>query len=171
MPLELAPARTAPDAEDFAVYMLKFVAMGQFELYIDCKSALRVLARGAGAGTNAAAPRPHLWGAFWGSFSPADFQAHKTLGHGTAADVEAGRTTEWGRRGNGKADELAKLGAAAHNTTIEDEYLWRGLSECAAENARWGTELAVSMGEGGLTDHHDVLMAHGGDGREARDAA
>ena len=42
---------------------------------------------------------------------------HKTLAHATAADVAAGKTTEWERRGNGHADRLAKLGAAAHGVT------------------------------------------------------
>ena len=98
-----------------------------------------------------------MWGPFWGAFTAADFEAHKTLAHATPADVEAGRTTQWERRANGHADEMAKRGAGLHDLGTEDEELWKGLEALAEEAARWSATLEASLTDQGRLDHEDVL--------------
>eukprot|EP00959_Pyramimonas_sp_CCMP1952_P437400 9158013-Pyramimonas_sp.AAC.1 len=57
--------RTAKDGDDFAVHMLAHVGGGAFQLYLDCQSTLNVPCGGSGTGTEAWAPRGHVWAPFW----------------------------------------------------------------------------------------------------------
>ena len=96
-----------------------------------------------------------MWGLFWAAFGEADFEAHKTLGHATSADVDAGRSTHWERRANDHADSFAKRGAARHALGEPDEALWRGLRELAKEACRWSATLEAELGDGQRLDHED----------------
>eukprot|EP00959_Pyramimonas_sp_CCMP1952_P295740 6185632-Pyramimonas_sp.AAC.1 len=88
------------DGEDFAIHMLAYLGMGPSELSLDCQSTLDVLKRWPGAGVEPGAPRGHLWGPFWGAFEASDIQANKTLAQATSTDIDAGRSTWWGRKAN-----------------------------------------------------------------------
>jgi hypothetical protein len=109
-----------------------------------------------------------MWCKFFEQFEEGDYEAHKTLAHPSAKDIEAGKTTAWEMRGNGHADRLAKRGAAFHSIPeqIVGDYFgfmhlvkaaatWAGTHEAwLADGERWDSQSIE-----GMTEHAKQLPA------------
>ena len=87
---------------------------------------------------------------FWASVEASDFTFHKTLGHVTKADVEAGRSTEWEKAANGHADTYAKKGALLHRVCEADRTLAIGLHQVAKQAAMWTGQIIAHIGSTGV---------------------
>ena len=85
----------------------------------------------------------------------------KTMAHSTAADVEAGRTTWWEKRGNDLADKYAKRGADAHGDVSACGRVIAGLSAVLREAASWSGWQEKAMTKRGWSD--SVHMPPGAD--------
>eukprot|EP00959_Pyramimonas_sp_CCMP1952_P321246 6722525-Pyramimonas_sp.AAC.1 len=59
------------------------------------------------------------------------------------------------KRANGKADELAKAGAALHGVTAAAAHLWAGLADIAVEVGRWAGQLHSHVADQGPPDRED----------------
>ena len=138
VPFWAGPRQTSTDGEDFAIFRLSdLVWPGTHNVSIECQGTVDTLQGGPGAGARPQDQRPHLWGRVWGHFTLGDLIAHKTLGHATSADVDAGRSTHWEREANDAVDRFGKLGARMHTGIANREvHLWKGFEELARENAR-----------------------------------
>jgi hypothetical protein len=74
-----------------------------------------------------------------------ELRVNKTKAHATRSDVERGSTTEWERRANNHADELAKRGASLRGLTAEHQLEYRSLANMAFQAARWAAESATIL--------------------------
>ena len=152
VPFQAGPLQEARDGEDYAIHMLPKVAMAPFHLFVDCAATVACLEGGQAYSTKHGNPRAGLWGPFWASFGPGDFQTSKTLAHATAADVDRGLTTHWERKANGEADRLAKIGAFVHRLPADALWTMRGLHLIASEVATWAGRQEVAFAQSEVFD-------------------
>jgi hypothetical protein len=78
---------------------------------------------------------------YFTAFEGEEVRVLKTLAHASAGDVDAGRTTEWERRGNIHADKYAKLGAAMHGMSQQHLHQLAAFGSLAEQTVRWGAEM------------------------------
>ena len=76
---------------------------------------------------------------------PETCRCKKTLGHASAGDVIAGRTTEWERRGNREVDTHARMGVMLHGLSRETLDRIGAVANLALQAARWSAEAFVSL--------------------------
>ena len=156
VPVTAGPGQVARDGEDYAIMMLSVHAVPPFEVYVDCKGTLECLQSPRSFSTGASNPRAHLWTRYWAAFEGEEVVAHKTLAHATDADIEAGRSSYWQRRGNEAADKFAKLGAACHPLSQEDVWRYHGLRLLVSEAARWAGQQEAALADGSVRDASDL---------------
>eukprot|EP00973_Karenia_brevis_P014925 2037131-Karenia_brevis.AAC.1 len=140
VPAEDCPMQTIAEAEDYALSMLAVIAMAPLQVYVDRKQTVDTACGGRRVATCAAHPRAHLWVRFFTAYGDEDVQVHKTLGHATAADVHAGRTTEWERKGNQFADKYARRGAELHGTSSDHVHEVAAMADLARQALQWSAE-------------------------------
>ena len=109
VPLAESPSQIPRDAEDYAALMLSHFALAPYTVWFDCAGTLSAIWRGKAVQQDG--PREHLWSRFFAALSEEEFVAKKTKAHTTEADVAAGITTAFERKGNSFADTLARKGA------------------------------------------------------------
>ena len=68
----------------------------------------------------------------------------KTLAHASWEDVRADRTSAQAKRGNDRADQLAKEGAAMHGLSAHHLAEVAAARRLAREAARWGAEVRLA---------------------------
>ena len=158
-PLAECPLQTSPEAEDYAAFMLTQLVIAPLEVYGDCEGALGSM-KDSARGCDPAGCRSHLWRCFWAQVESDELISHKTLSHAVAADVHAGRTTEWERRANAAADCWAKAGARRYGIDKEGIAVVRVCHNIAKQAARWGGGLQanLSMRESRDCDDFDAPM-------------
>ena len=83
--------------------------------------------------------------------------ALKTKAHATLADVEAGRTTFFQKRGNDAADLFAKRGAGAHPSAAEAYQVTKACSLVAQEAVQWAVRQEQWLSEHGLVDSQSIV--------------
>ena len=110
------PFPTAFKAELRAVCELLVVVVPPITIWIDNKEVLDGIAKGKQWCCASARAAADLWRTFWHKLEDIggegiDFV--KTKGHATEADVQAGRSTAFQRRGNANADHYAGRGVDA----------------------------------------------------------
>ena len=109
VPLAESPSQIPRDAEDYAALMLSQFAMAPFTVWIDCAGTLSAIWKGRASKRDG--PCEHFWGRVFAALSGEEFVARKTKAHTSEADVVAGKTTPFERKGNAFADTLARKGA------------------------------------------------------------
>eukprot|EP00973_Karenia_brevis_P060652 8435154-Karenia_brevis.AAC.1 len=145
VPWEASPMQTIADAEDYVMSVLPVVAQAPFTVYIDRQATVDTARGHQQMATGPGHPRSHMWGKFFAAFDGDDqVQVVKTKGHATEEDVNEGRTTHWERRGNRKADELAKAGAAMHGLSKQVMLEMQALKSIGYQAHRWAAEVRVA---------------------------
>jgi hypothetical protein len=140
VPMCDCPLQTIADAEDYALAMLPVLAMTPIEVYVDRQQTVNMANGCPRAATSVASPRAHLWVRYFTAFEGENVRVLKTLAHATAGDVDAGRTTEWERKGNALADKYAKLGAAMHGMSELHLQQVAAIGSLAEQAVRWAAE-------------------------------
>ena len=102
-------------------------------------------------------PRAYLWSRFALEVT-SSWTFHKTKAHATLDDVAQDRTTEWERKGNNKADELAKRGVLLHGITEQMFDQYRALHRIAWEAGKWAAEQEVMRAQWKWPDLPDDLF-------------
>eukprot|EP00959_Pyramimonas_sp_CCMP1952_P069825 1457734-Pyramimonas_sp.AAC.1 len=98
---------------------------GEFCLHVNCSGTLHCI-RDRAWSVSSMHERAHLWQRVWHVFEDG-LLAVKVRAHSTMTDVREGRTSEVHTRGNNKADECAKLGAACHPDAINSVNKFKAL--------------------------------------------
>ena len=107
------PFPTAFRAELRAVCELLVVVVPPITIWVDNQELLDGLAKGEQWCCSSARAAADLWRTFWhkmADIGPAGISMAKTKGHASEADVQAGRSTTFQRKGNGNADHFAGRG-------------------------------------------------------------
>ena len=88
----------------------------------------------------------------WAQFELTDMVGHKTKGHASIKDVDAGKSTHWERAGNNSADYYAKQGAAMYFHIMDDMDVVSGMGMVAHAAAAWTARLHAWLHHGPASD-------------------
>eukprot|EP00959_Pyramimonas_sp_CCMP1952_P291215 6091378-Pyramimonas_sp.AAC.1 len=91
--------------------LLNFAGPGVEEINVDCSSTVSYLREGRAYATAPNRPSAHFWSRIHAAFEPGDFAARKVPARSIRQAALVGLPAGAQRRGNERADRLAKLGA------------------------------------------------------------
>ena len=148
VPLSEATGQTIADADDYAVAMIRVLALSPSVAHVDRQQTVHDALGSRAAATSARHPRAHLWVRFFAAFEQdAEARVVKTKGHATAADVAAGRSTAAQLRDNDHADCFANQGALQHGPAADPAGAQAAVMTAtvglARQAARWSAEAFV----------------------------
>eukprot|EP00959_Pyramimonas_sp_CCMP1952_P336982 7056720-Pyramimonas_sp.AAC.1 len=95
----------------------RYLGPSIIEINIDCASTVSCLKLGRKYATAANKPNAHLWSAVYASLDVDSLIVNKVAAHCAEIDVREGRISEFQLLWNGRADRLAKAGAALHRVS------------------------------------------------------
>eukprot|EP00971_Amphidinium_carterae_P219527 4358433-Amphidinium_carterae.1 len=160
-PLELCPQQSAPEAEDYALYMLGRMRaqmdIDPLRVGSDCKNTVRAAGRGPGGPWRRKA-RSLLWGSIWTDF-PQGVNVFKVKAHLTAHQVGADDFARLCWLGNARADERAKQGALQHPGGQQQLRRGQVLTQRVAELYRFMAKQGAMLATGEVSDM-DELRNH-----------
>ncbi|CAK0861013.1 unnamed protein product, partial [Prorocentrum cordatum] len=141
---DLCLQQTAKDGGDFAVWMLANYAGPAVEkVNIDSSATVACLRRGRACAAAPSRSNVHLWSRILAAFEPGVFAVGKVPAHCSRQAVLDGLLAEAQRRGNERADRLAKMGAQLHAVDRQTVGEHHALAEIVRELGRWICQAAI----------------------------
>ena len=145
VPVDVCPGQTVADAEDYALAQLATYGMAPMTIHVDRAQTVAAAQGAEGAALGPSSVRAHLWSRYFSAYGgDAAVSVVKTLAHASWEDVHAHRTSEQAKRGNDRADQLAKEGAAMHGVTAHHLEEVAAARRLVREAARWGAEVRLA---------------------------